>query len=120
MLVYTNQTNTAICTLICRERNDGLYRVITYLVAKIIEELGLALLCSIVFCEEYVLHSRSSWLLDTLLSRCVRGGAEGGSTQPGAALLHPCFVSWLGITSQPAGCVGLPSLQCSAPFTHPS
>lgn len=35
--------------LFTRERNDGLYRVITYLVAKIIEELGLALLCSIIF-----------------------------------------------------------------------
>jgi hypothetical protein len=33
----------------CRERNDGLYRVITYLVAKMVEELGIALLNSIVF-----------------------------------------------------------------------
>lgn len=35
--------------LYCSERNDGLYRVITYLVAKMVEELGLALLASIVF-----------------------------------------------------------------------
>jgi hypothetical protein len=40
-------TRTA-CTA-CRERNDGLYRVITYLVAKMVEELGIALLNSIVF-----------------------------------------------------------------------
>ncbi|EFN51572.1 hypothetical protein CHLNCDRAFT_140061 [Chlorella variabilis] len=35
--------------LFVRERNDGLYRVITYLVAKILEELGIALINSIVF-----------------------------------------------------------------------
>ena len=35
----------------CSERNDGLYRVITYLVAKMVEELGIALLNSLVFCE---------------------------------------------------------------------
>lgn len=34
-----------------RERNDGLYRVITYLVAKMTEELGIALINSIVFGE---------------------------------------------------------------------
>ena len=36
------------CTA-CRERSDGLYRVITYLVAKMVEELGIALLNSIIF-----------------------------------------------------------------------
>lgn len=35
--------------LFVRERNDGLYRVITYLVAKMAEELGLALINSIIF-----------------------------------------------------------------------
>ncbi|PRW20409.1 P-loop containing nucleoside triphosphate hydrolase [Chlorella sorokiniana] len=35
--------------LFTRERNDGLYRVITYLVAKIVDELCVALVCSIVF-----------------------------------------------------------------------
>ncbi|KAL4428045.1 hypothetical protein ABPG75_002134 [Micractinium tetrahymenae] len=35
--------------LFVRERNDGLYRVITYLVAKMTEELGIALVNSIVF-----------------------------------------------------------------------
>ncbi|KAL4421764.1 hypothetical protein ABPG77_009747 [Micractinium sp. CCAP 211/92] len=35
--------------LFVRERNDGLYRVITYLVAKMVEELGVALVNSIVF-----------------------------------------------------------------------
>jgi hypothetical protein len=39
-----------VCTA-CRERNDGLYRVVTYLVAKIVEELGIALLNSIAFGE---------------------------------------------------------------------
>jgi hypothetical protein len=33
----------------CRERNDGLYRVITYLVCKILEEVFIALLNSIVY-----------------------------------------------------------------------
>ena len=43
--------HAAVCTACtaCRERNDGLYRVITYLVAKMVEELGIALLNSIVF-----------------------------------------------------------------------
>ena len=41
-------TCTAGCTA-CRERNDGLYRVITYLVAKMVEELGIALFNSIIF-----------------------------------------------------------------------
>lgn len=36
--------------LFVRERNDGLYRVVTYLTAKIIEELGLALINSLIFC----------------------------------------------------------------------
>ncbi|KAL4431462.1 hypothetical protein ABPG75_006718 [Micractinium tetrahymenae] len=35
--------------LFVRERNDGLYRVITYLVAKMVEELGIALINSIIF-----------------------------------------------------------------------
>ncbi|GAB4818157.1 hypothetical protein N2152v2_005203 [Parachlorella kessleri] len=35
--------------LFVRERNDGLYRVVTYLCAKMLEELGLALLISLVF-----------------------------------------------------------------------
>lgn len=48
--IICNHTSPPAC-LRRRERNDGLYRVITYLVAKIIEELGLALLCSIIFCE---------------------------------------------------------------------
>lgn len=39
--------------LICSERNDGLYRVITFLCAKMLEELGLALLCSIIFSEPH-------------------------------------------------------------------
>ena len=37
--------------LFVRERSDGLYRVITYLCAKMVEELFLALLISIAFCE---------------------------------------------------------------------
>ena len=41
-------TACTACTA-CRERNDGLYRVITYLVAKMVEELGIALLNSIIF-----------------------------------------------------------------------
>lgn len=36
-------------SLFVRERNDGLYRVITYLVAKILEEVFIALLSSIAF-----------------------------------------------------------------------
>ena len=40
----------------CSERNDGLYRVITYLVAKMVEELGIALLNSIVFCALAAVH----------------------------------------------------------------
>jgi hypothetical protein len=36
----------------CRERNDGLYRVITYLVCKILEEVFIALLNSIVYGEQ--------------------------------------------------------------------
>lgn len=39
------------CPLLRSERNDGLYRVITYLCAKMVEELLLALLCSIIFGE---------------------------------------------------------------------
>ena len=35
--------------LFVRERNDGLYRVITYLCAKIIEELGIAFIASLIF-----------------------------------------------------------------------
>lgn len=35
----------------CRERNDGCYRVITYLVEKLVQEMGLVLLNSLVFCE---------------------------------------------------------------------
>lgn len=35
--------------LFVRERNDGLYRVITYLCAKILEELGIALIASLIF-----------------------------------------------------------------------
>ena len=35
--------------LFVRERNDGLYRVITYLCAKIVEELGVALFASLIF-----------------------------------------------------------------------
>lgn len=36
-------------SLFVRERNDGLYRVITYLCAKIIEELGVAFVASLIF-----------------------------------------------------------------------
>ena len=39
------------CLWYCRERNDGLYRVITYLCSKMIEELGIALLSSLAMCE---------------------------------------------------------------------
>ncbi len=35
--------------LFVRERNDGLYRVITYLCAKTIEELGIAIIASVIF-----------------------------------------------------------------------
>lgn len=35
--------------LFVRERNDGLYRVVTYLCAKIVEEAGVALIASIIF-----------------------------------------------------------------------
>lgn len=35
--------------VLCRERSDGLYRVITYLCAKMVEELGMALLTSLAF-----------------------------------------------------------------------
>ncbi len=35
--------------LFVRERNDGLYRVITYLCAKVIEELGVAFIASVIF-----------------------------------------------------------------------
>lgn len=52
MPACTVPKSDACCTAICtarRERNDGLYRVITYLVAKILEEVFIALLSSIAF-----------------------------------------------------------------------
>lgn len=35
--------------LVCRERNDGLYRVITYLCAKMLDELTIAVAASLAF-----------------------------------------------------------------------
>lgn len=48
-----------------RERNDGLYRVITYLTAKIIDELGVAFVASIVFSNVvfWVVNLQGSWPL---------------------------------------------------------
>ena len=50
----------------CRERADGLYAAITYLCAKLTEELGLAFIMSIVFSLAVFystpLRLTSSWL----------------------------------------------------------
>jgi hypothetical protein len=35
----------------CREQSDGLYRVSTYLIFKLIEEFVVAFINSLVFCE---------------------------------------------------------------------
>ncbi|GAB4821435.1 hypothetical protein N2152v2_008481 [Parachlorella kessleri] len=58
--------------LFVRERNDGLYRVITYLCAKMLEELGLALLSSLVFSNLvfWLLALEGSYLLFWLVYLC--------------------------------------------------
>lgn len=50
--------------LFVRERNDGLYRVITYLCAKMIEEMGIALLNSLIFSNVvfWPLRLQGSWV----------------------------------------------------------
>ena len=49
--------------LFVRERNDGLYRVITYLCAKMLEELGIAMLNSLIFSNVvfWPLRLQGSW-----------------------------------------------------------
>ena len=53
---------------LCRERNDGLYTVATYLANKMLEELGLTLLTSIAFCEFHSLATISNGVLSNCVS----------------------------------------------------
>ena len=59
--------------LFTRERNDGLYRVITYLCAKMIEELGIAFIASIVFSNIvfWLVRFQGSWALFWLVYFCT-------------------------------------------------
>lgn len=56
---------TVWCVLVRRERNDGLYRVITYLVFKMLEELTLAFLASLIFSciVFYGVRLQGEWVL---------------------------------------------------------
>ena len=49
----------------CRERNDGLYHAITYLSAKMLEELVLATVVSLIssLVVFYVLRLQGQWVL---------------------------------------------------------
>ena len=56
-----------------RERNDGLYRVITYLCAKMLDELVLAFFASIVFsCIVFFpLQLQGAWVVFWLVYFCT-------------------------------------------------
>ena len=56
---------TVWCVFVRRERNDGLYRVITYLVFKMLEELTLAFLASLIFSciVFYGVRLQGEWVL---------------------------------------------------------
>lgn len=56
-------------TLFCRERADGLYTVLTYLVAKMLDELILATLSSLVFSTAtyFAIGFQNSWALFWLI-----------------------------------------------------
>lgn len=66
----------------CRERNDGLYRVITYLVSKMLEELMLAFLASLVFSciVFYGVKLQGAWVLFWLVYLVTLSCGIGGST----------------------------------------
>jgi ATP-binding cassette subfamily G (WHITE) protein 2 len=59
--------------LFVRERNDGLYRVITYLCAKMLEELGIAFIVSLVFSNVvwYPLKFQGLWVIFWLVYFCT-------------------------------------------------
>ena len=59
--------------LFVRERNDGLYRVITYLCAKMVEELFVALIISIIFSNLvfWTIQLQGSWALFWLIYFCT-------------------------------------------------
>ena len=59
--------------LYVRERSDGLYRVITYLCAKMLEELGIAFIVTLIFSNVvfWPLRLQGSWLLFWLVYFCT-------------------------------------------------
>lgn len=60
--VFALLMGSPACT---RERNDGLYRVITYLVSKMLEELLLAVVASLIFSciVFYGVRLQGEWVL---------------------------------------------------------
>lgn len=58
-----------LCCAGRRERNDGLYHVITYLMAKLTEELSIALLVSLVFSTVvwFAIQLQGQWVLFMLV-----------------------------------------------------
>ncbi len=53
----------------CRERSDGLYQVFTYLIAKLVEELAIALAVSLVFSTVvwFAIGLQGQWILFMLV-----------------------------------------------------
>ena len=53
----------------CRERSDGLYQVFTYLIAKLVEELTIALAVSLVFSTVvwFAIGLQGHWILFMLV-----------------------------------------------------
>lgn len=72
----------------CRERSDGLYKVITYLSAKLLEELTVALLGSLVFSCVVFFPSKfqGQWLLFWLAYWCTMSIGIGEAFEILAAL----------------------------------
>lgn len=71
------QSHRAIVS--CRERNDGLYRVITYLCFKITEELFIALIASLIFSVVvwFPIQLQGEWVLFWLVYLCTLSNGIG-------------------------------------------
>ena len=76
-----------ICLILrggCRERSDGLYKVITYLTAKLLEELTVGLIGSLIFSCVVFFPSKfqGQWLLFWLTYWCTMSIGIGKEMDP--------------------------------------